>query len=78
MAHDSIDIAQTMAVAATRPSGGDGYSFKVDDVLGQYRIVRPLGRGGMGEVYLVEHEILTTRYALKLLPEERSTFCFGC
>ena len=36
--------------------------------LGQYRIVRLLGRGGMGAVYEAEHDTLRTRYALKLLP----------
>ena len=37
---------------------------------GQYRILRLLGRGGMGEVYEVEHRVLQRRYALKLLPED--------
>ncbi len=33
--------------------------------IGAYRIVRPLGRGGMGAVYEVEHEKLGVHYALK-------------
>ncbi len=37
---------------------------------GQYRIMRLLGRGGMGEVYEAEHRVLQRRYALKLLPED--------
>ena len=37
------------------------------DVLGCFRVLRPLGRGGMGEVYEVEHVHLLKRYALKLL-----------
>ena len=32
-----------------------------------YRIIRPIGQGGMGEVYEVEHEMLGTRRALKVL-----------
>lgn len=32
-----------------------------------YRVVRPLGRGGMGEVFEVEHGLLGTRRALKVL-----------
>ena len=37
---------------------------------GQYRIVRLLGRGGMGEVYEVQHTTLGRSYALKLLPTD--------
>jgi serine/threonine-protein kinase len=40
---------------------------------GQYRILRLLGRGGMGEVYEAEHRVLQRRYALKLLPEDFAT-----
>ncbi len=38
--------------------------------LGQYHIIRLLGRGGMGEVYEAEHTTLGLRFALKLLPPE--------
>jgi len=48
------------------------YSLSIDQMLGQYRVAKPLGKGGMGEVYLVEHQILRTRHALKLLPPERA------
>jgi hypothetical protein len=42
-------------------------------IFGQYRFVRLLGRGGMGEVYEAEHRVLQRRYALKLLPEDFGT-----
>ena len=43
-----------------------GSSLPSEARFGQYRIVRLLGRGGMGEVYEAEHTSLERRYALKL------------
>jgi serine/threonine-protein kinase len=39
--------------------------------LGQYRILRLLAAGGMGEVYLAEHVLLKRRAALKVIRPER-------
>jgi formylglycine-generating enzyme required for sulfatase activity/serine/threonine protein kinase len=62
----SMGAAQTLGgVAASghaAPTLADGERF------GHYRIVRLLGRGGMGEVYEAEHEVIGKRFALKLLP----------
>jgi serine/threonine protein kinase/formylglycine-generating enzyme required for sulfatase activity len=52
------------------PGQGASASLVTCAVLGQYRIIRLLGRGGMGEVYEVEHTTLGRRYALKLLPQD--------
>src|SRR5688572_11349910 len=35
-----------------------------------YSVIRPIGRGAMGEVYEVQHARLSGRYALKLLTNE--------
>ncbi len=40
------------------------------DVFAGYTVVRPLGAGGMGEVYLVQHPRLPRYDALKILPAQ--------
>ena len=43
------------------------------DVFAGYTVVRALGSGGMGEVYLVDHPRLPRQDALKVLPFELTT-----
>ena len=38
-------------------SGGHTYALTPGDLFGQYRVIRELGAGGMGEVYEVEHQV---------------------
>ena len=38
--------------------------------LGSYRLLRPLGKGGMGVVYLGEHHVMKRLVALKILPQD--------
>jgi len=40
--------------------------------LGQYRLISPLGKGGMGEVYLAEHRMLKRPCAVKLIRPEQA------
>ena len=44
--------------------------FTEGQTFGPYRIVRFLGKGGMGEVYEAEHEALGQRFAIKLVNPE--------
>jgi eukaryotic-like serine/threonine-protein kinase len=55
------------AFATALAGGVTGRSF------GHYRILRPLGAGGMGEVYLAHDARLDRQLAIKLLPEQFTT-----
>ena len=44
--------------------------FSPGDKIGHYEIVRLLGEGGMGQVYLAKDDILERHVAIKLLPED--------
>jgi predicted Ser/Thr protein kinase len=55
------------AMQNTPATGVSGPAPTPDEKFGDYRIIRLLGRGGMGEVYETEHELTGRRVALKVM-----------
>lgn len=41
-----------------------------DQILGDYKILRQIGQGSLGTVWLAEHRFIKKHYILKVLPEE--------
>jgi serine/threonine-protein kinase len=52
---------------------GEPVKSLVGQVIGRYRLIKLLGAGGMGEVYVGDHVSITKKVAVKLLHPEIST-----
>ena len=66
----------TLAMDPAPPGGGQaprGIDPLVGSTVGSFRVVRLLGRGGMGTVYLAEHPVIGSRVAIKFLHESMAT-----
>jgi hypothetical protein len=59
---------EDLALADPPGAGLDGAAWQPGDVVGEFEIVRAIGRGGMGVVYLATDRRLGRQVALKSLP----------
>ena len=66
-------MSQSNDKDVVHPSASD---FHSGQDIGVYRVIRCLGRGGMGIVYEVEHRALGTRFALKMFTLEKGDVDF--
>ena len=66
------ELDRTMVATDDAPSHGPASRglFSEGNEVGKYIIIKRIGKGGMGEVYLAKHKTLGTYRALKILPKE--------
>ena len=61
---------ELLALGGPDPARPFAKTDLVGQLIGHHRVLQRLDQGGMGEIYLVEHDVIKTRAALKvLLPE---------
>lgn len=64
-------VGNLLLQPTSRAAGSSGTSVLPTETLGPYRLLKWLGSGGMGSVYLAEHQRLKRMSAIKLLPREK-------
>ena len=68
-AHEKEDSFMDSPIVEKTAQQGH-HRFELGHSIGPYKVIRQVGRGGMGEIYLAEDTRLGRKVALKMLPAE--------
>src|SRR5262245_56732009 len=60
-------VARLASIGLLARDGGDGADDRIPERLGEFRLIRRLGGGGMGVVFLAEQSSLGRQVALKVV-----------
>ena len=71
LSEDDCRVASARALAALANAETDGTLGRIPKMIGEYEIIRPIGRGGMGQVYLGRHTKLGRQVAVKVIANHR-------
>ena len=71
LAEPEFRSATVKALAALANAENDESEISLPQSIGEYEIVRPIGRGGMGRVFLGRHTKLGRQVAIKVLAQHR-------
>ena len=69
----TIFVAFGFAIFGSAINRQLGKDVPKGDHLGPYKLIKRIGQGGMGEVYLAEHELLKRRCAVKVIRSDKAS-----
>jgi serine/threonine protein kinase len=72
MNKDNLSLGNMNTQTGDEINKSAGQLLFIGDEIGSYKVIKQLGAGGMGQVYLVENVQMRKQYALKVLPPHLS------
>ena len=70
--NENLSLGDMNTLTGDEVNKTNGQLLSVGDKIGGYKVIKQLGAGGMGQVYLVENIHMHKQYALKVLPPNLS------